>query len=108
MANYRVNREDFKEIQWGEGEKTLHEYMQGFDTVLKYLTTTLKKLFELEDFSKERIRNAKQDRPEILNQKIAISEAVERRLKTQDDKGPKYHPFILAYVDLSKQIAKAT
>lgn len=84
LANYRINREDFKEIPWGEGEKVLSEYMQGVDVALKYLTTTLKKLCELEDFSKDKIRAAKQDRPEMLSQKMAISEALERRLKAQD------------------------
>ena len=45
LANYRINREDFKEIPWGEGEKALGEYMQGVDVALKYLIATLKKLF---------------------------------------------------------------
>lgn len=58
--------------------------MQGIDVALKYLIVTLKRLFELEDFSRDKIRAAKVDRPEVLSQKMVISEAVEKKLKAQD------------------------
>lgn len=60
------------------------EYTQGVDVALKYLTVTLKRLFEVEDFSRDKIRAAKVDRPEMLSQKMAICEAVEKKLKAQD------------------------
>lgn len=51
----------------------LGEYIQGVDIGIKYLTVTLRRLFEVEDFSRDKIRAAKADKPESLSQKIPIS-----------------------------------